>query len=94
MITANRGEQRWADPLDVITQAIESLGHERISRKAGIYLCHKYSGANLKEIGECFGIGESAVSQASRRFMVEMERDQELRTLVDKIGAKLGLSKV
>ena len=80
--------------LDVITEAIESLGHDRISRKAGIYLCHKYSGAKLKEIGERFGIGESAVSQTSRRFVVEMERDQELRTLVDNIGAKLGLSKV
>ncbi|MBE0504500.1 MAG: hypothetical protein IBX46_10265 [Desulfuromonadales bacterium] len=57
-----------------------------------MYLCHKYSGAKLKEIGERFGIGQSAVSPASRRFMVEMVRDQELRSLVDNIEVKLGLS--
>jgi len=65
-----------------------------LSQKAGIYLCHKYSGAKLKEIGERFGIKESAVTQSSRRFALEMGRDKELRELVEQMGAKLGLSKV
>lgn len=58
--------------------------------QAGIYLCHKYSGAKLKEIGEQFGIGESAVSQASRRFAQELGRDKKLRTFVEKMVADLG----
>lgn len=79
--------------MDVITEEIGSLGNNRILRKVGIYLFHKYSGAKLKEIGARFGIGESAVSQASRRFVVEIESDQDLKTLVDYIGVKLSLSK-
>lgn len=40
--------------------------NNRLSEKSGIiYLCHN-SGARLKETGKRFGIGESAVSQASR----------------------------
>jgi len=62
---------------------------KQLATKAGIYICHKYSGARLKEIGERFGIGESAVSQASKRFAVKMAEDADLRNLVDKLHAKL-----
>jgi predicted DNA-binding protein YlxM (UPF0122 family) len=51
----------------------------------GIYLCHKYSGAGLKEIGEKFGIKESAVSQASRRFAQVLERDKELLKKIEQL---------
>jgi REP element-mobilizing transposase RayT len=80
--------------LDAIIETTGNLtGNNRLSEKSGIiYLCHKYSGARLKEIGKRFGIGESAVSQASRRFMQEMERDKELRELVEQMVGKLGLS--
>lgn len=78
-----------------IMEATRNLSdNNRLSEKAGIYLCHKYSGAKLKEIGERFGIGESAVSQASRRFAQELGRDEELRQLVEKMGAEFGLSRV
>jgi REP element-mobilizing transposase RayT len=81
--------------MDAIIETARNLaGNDRLAEKAGIYLCHKYSGAKLKEIGERFGIGESAVSQSSRRFAQELGRDEELKKLVDKFGAKLGLSKV
>jgi len=81
--------------LDAIIGAAETLTENgRLSKKVGIYLCHKYSGAKLKEIGERFGITESAVTQASRRFEQEMERDKELGKLVKKMGAAFGLSKV
>jgi REP element-mobilizing transposase RayT len=78
--------------MDAIIEVAQNLsGGSRLSAKAGIYLCHKYSGAKLKEIGERFGIGESAVSQASRRLAQELERDNELKKLVEKMRAKLGL---
>jgi hypothetical protein len=63
--------------------------NEQLAAKASIYISHKYSGARLKEIGQRFGIGESAVSQASRRFAEKMAEDVELRTLVEKLHAKL-----
>ncbi|KAB0664312.1 hypothetical protein F6V25_13460 [Oryzomonas japonica] len=78
--------------MDAIITVAETLAaNYRLSRKAGIYLCHKYSGATLKEIGKQFGIKESAVSQTSSRFEQEMERDKELGTRVRKMGARLGL---
>ena len=49
------------------------------------YLCHKYSGAGLKEIGDMFGMKESAVSQASRRFVQVLERDRELLKQIEKV---------
>lgn len=64
-------------------QEVSDLG--RVRRNAAIYLCHRYSGAGLKEIGERFGIKESAVSQASRRFEQLLERDKELQKRIEKI---------
>lgn len=61
-----------------ITAATESMvDNKKLLKKTGVYLCHKYSGAKLKEIGERFGMGASAVSQARLRFMMEIVRDQE-----------------
>jgi putative transposase len=81
--------------LDSIIEAASTLtAKNRLSEKAGIYLCHKYSGRKLKEIGEKFGIKESAVSQASRRFAEEMKRNNDVRKVVEKLRTDLGLSKV
>lgn len=37
-------------------------GEDTLSRKAAIYLSHRYSGRTLKEIGRHFGISELDVS--------------------------------
>jgi len=80
--------------MDAIITAVEELStNDNMAKKTGMYLCRNYSGARLKEIGERYGIGESGVSKASRRFSREMERNSELRKLVERIGAKLNLSK-
>ena len=42
--------------------------NDRVARQMQIHLCHRYTGARLLEIGNLFGIGESAVSQNSKRF--------------------------
>jgi len=79
--------------VDAIIEAARNLdGDTRLSEKAGIYFCHKYSGAKLKEIGKHFGIGESGVSQTSRRFAQELDRDQELKIFVGKMREMLGMS--
>jgi REP element-mobilizing transposase RayT len=78
--------------LDAIIEAAGTLTrNSRLSAKAGIYLCHKYSGCKLKEIGERFGIKESAVSQASRRFAAEMMRDSDVKKIVEQLRVKLAL---
>jgi hypothetical protein len=53
------------------------------SKKITLYLCHKYSDKRLKEIGEFFGIGESAVSDASRRFDVILKKNNKLRKEIE-----------
>ena len=74
----------------IIEEAVSCFGVNRqLATKAGIYISHKYSGARLKEIGERFGVGESAVSQASKRFAGMMAEDADLRDLVYKLHAKL-----
>jgi putative transposase len=73
----------------------ETFGeNKQLAAKAAIHLCHKYSGVKLREIGERFGVKDSAVSQASRRFMVEMNKDRELKKVVEKVLESMRLSNV
>jgi putative transposase len=59
-----------------------------------IYLCHKYSGARLKEIGERFGVGESAVSQISKRFVQKMNDDAEIKKMILALKERLRIVNV
>lgn len=59
-----------------------------------MYLCHHYSGATLRDIGEKFGVGESAVSQGSRRMQVKLAEDDALRGEIDLICRILGVVNV
>ena len=68
--------------------------NERLAEKAAIYLCHRYSGAKLREIGGRFGVKDSAVSQASRRFKRELDQDKHLRKMVGNLMINLNLSNV
>jgi len=61
------------------------------ARKVAIYLSHRFSGLSLKEIGKHFGIRESAVSQASRRFESVLSEDARLRKKVTKVRDELNL---
>ena len=63
----------------------------RLARFAGIYLCHRYSGAKLKEIGDLFLVSYSGVTQASRRFEAAMETDGRLREKIEEIKGILNL---
>jgi len=72
--------------LRAILEGVQNISTKsRVTKNAGIYLCHQYSGVRLKEIGEKFGIKESAVSQASRRFAQVLERDKELLRKIERV---------
>ncbi len=62
-----------------------------ISKKAALYICHRFSGKSLKEIGDYFGICESAVTLASYRFKMVIKRDRKLRKNIELIIEKLKL---
>lgn len=63
-------------------------------RKVTLYISHRYSGRKLKEIGDSFEIGESAVSQNSRRIEGIIAKNKKLQKQIKKINQNLGLSNV
>jgi REP element-mobilizing transposase RayT len=80
---------------EILKKAEALFGEDSsLSRKATLYLCHRFSGRTLKEVGSYFGIGESAVSQASRRFAESLEHNNELRRKTLVVRKKAGLCKV
>lgn len=85
-IPALRQMQSKPSP-DEISRGIKTIlaGNEKLTRQLGIYLCHKHSGLRLKDIGETFGMRESAICEASRRIRCKIEKDAVLRKLVETI---------
>jgi REP element-mobilizing transposase RayT len=82
-----------------IDQILEITGSvlnrdEKLAAKVAIHLCHRYSGEKLKEIGERFGVKESAVSQSSRRFTVEQGKDKKLHDIVTDLVKRLNMCNV
>ena len=63
--------------------------NERLARMAGIYLCWRYSGAKLKEIGALYGISESGVNRACFRFENMMEGEKDLSERLRRLTGKL-----
>jgi len=59
-------------------------------KRVQIYLCHKFSGQRLKEIGLHFGIGVSGVSQTSRRVALQIKDDKRLKKKITFWGCHPG----
>jgi hypothetical protein len=57
-------------------------------KKICLYLSWEYGGFSLKEIGEFYGMQESAVSQAGRRFKQKVVERGRLRKLLREIVRK------
>ncbi len=54
-------------------------GDAKLGRKAGIYLCRKFSERTLAQIGQFYdGMGVSAVSQTVQRLESQRQRDKRL----------------
>ncbi len=80
---------------DIMKEAGEILKVKHtLSRKAALYLSHRYSGRTLKEIGRYFGTSESGVSQSSRRFSKELEVNKKLSKKVNSICKSISLCNV
>lgn len=82
--------------IDQILEITENVlnADEKFATKLAIHLCHRYSGAKLKEIGERFGVKESAVSQSSGRFEVEQVKNKKLQNIVTELVKRLNLCNV
>ena len=65
-----------------------------IGRNVKMYLCQRHTGEKLKDIGICFGIGESGVSQASRRVKNRIRNDKKLGRKIAKIEKKIIMSRM
>ncbi len=55
------------------------------------YRGHRYSGIKLSEIGACFDIGESGVSQTNRRFSEKLKKDKKVRKTTEFLKKKLNM---
>ena len=64
----------------IIEHAAKVLSDDSaLSKRVQIYLCHRFSGQKLEDIGLHFGIGISGVSQASRRVTLQIKDDKKLK---------------
>ncbi len=65
-----------------------------LARNVKMYLCQKYTGERLKDIGLHFGIGESGVSQACRRVAQKTEKDKKLKKKIARLENQINLSRM
>ncbi|MBL0700235.1 MAG: hypothetical protein JJV92_05075 [Desulfosarcina sp.] len=80
---------------DIFDEVESVFGKEAaLGRNIKMFLCQRYTGEKLKVIGTCFGIGESGVSQASRRVLDKIRDDKKLERKIAKIEKKLNLSRM
>lgn len=78
---------------DIEKAVVEVIGKDHtLYKKMCIYLSHQYSGMRLDEIGACFGMKGSAVSQLSRRFKETIRGDKELGGIFNKIKKEVLLN--
>ena len=63
-----------------------------MARNVKMYLCQRYTGQKLKDIGLHFGIGESGVSQACRRVAQKVGKDKKLKKKIVRLEKQIKLS--
>jgi uncharacterized protein (UPF0128 family) len=105
-ITANHIKEREADrnvpalrqltrrpsPKEIIDKVNNMIvENEKLARRVSIHICHKYSGAKLREIGILFDVQETAITESSRRLLLRMEEDKKLRELVSRVRTTLNI---
>ena len=65
---------------DIFDEVESVLGEQpAAARNAKMFLCQKYTGERLRDIGTYFGIGESGVSQACRRVKAKVAKEKKLK---------------
>ena len=74
---------------EVVTATLQQ--DKKLARQVNLYLCLRYSGKKLREIGERFGVSESGVTQASRRIRTKMNSNKRLGKVIRKMVKELTL---
>ncbi|ABQ27188.1 REP-associated tyrosine transposase [Geotalea uraniireducens] len=78
------------EPEEILKAVAAVVGEkEKQARQVGMYLCHKYSGKKLREIGNLFGVGETAIAEARRLLSRKLVQDKKLCAEVEKVKAIL-----
>jgi len=73
---------------DIKDRVEQELGdRNRYVKKLTIFVAHEYADYRLKEIGEFFGLGPSAVHAAFKRISLELEGNGSLGRIVRQIKA-------
>jgi hypothetical protein len=65
-----------------------------LARNVKMYLCQRYTGKKLKQIGLHFGMGESGVSQACRPVAQKIEKDKKLKKKIARLEKQINLSRM
>jgi len=77
---------------EIVTTVGKLIAEDKtLGRKVSIYFCHRYSGARLREVGACFGMSDTAITQASKRIRVAAEHDGNVRKILGLVAKKLGI---
>jgi REP element-mobilizing transposase RayT len=76
-----------ADIARLVSQEFGSTS--RLAKRCTIYLAHKFAGFKLREIGEFFGIGPNAVSESYRRTDKEVQSNETLGLIIEKVRSQL-----
>jgi REP element-mobilizing transposase RayT len=79
--------------MDAISKGVDSIveKNDKLARQMKLFLCHRYSGIKLSEIGACFDLGESGVSQTSRHFSEKLKKDEKVRKTTELVKKKLNM---
>lgn len=77
--------------VEAIIAAVEAeLGrNDRDSRRVGLYLSHILSDLPLRQLGEIFGLRETALCEASRRMRRKIAADPALAEVVARVRARV-----
>jgi hypothetical protein len=80
---------------DIFEEVELVFSNEKVlARNVKMYLCQRYTGKKLREIGLHFDIGESGVSQACRRIAQKIEKDKKLKKKIAGLEKKINLSRM
>jgi len=80
---------------DIFDEVESVFGKEAaLSRNVKMFLCQRYTGEKLKDIGTYLEIGESGVSQACRRVKDKIRKDKKLERKISKIEKKINASRM
>jgi putative transposase len=77
---------------EIVTAVDTVLGTDKkLARQVGMYLCHRYSGERVREIGKLYKVSESAITEAARTFPRKMDKNEKLLEEIQKIKAMLNI---